>query len=216
MSASSVANRTIALSGMYQAAQCVIDLATTGDCDPFYYAQSINSLFVFDPNTTLDVFGGELKNIEGGIKGVRHFYEHKNSPNHQQMIKTLLSLIALHKQATKEPELLKVIHSRLTHIEYKQAHFSDDDSAIATSLSGLYQDTLSQLKFRIIVQGNIQHLNNRVISDKIRALLLAGFRATLLWRQVGGKRWQLVFKRGEMEKSAQFLLSQLQQQPIDK
>lgn len=211
MSASSVANRTIALSGMYQAAQCVIDLATKGECDPFFYESSIKSLFSFEPESTLDVFGGDLKNIELGIKGVRHFYDQKGTPNHQQMIKTLLSMIALHKQAAKEQDMLKVIHSRLTHIEYKQAHFSDDDNVIANSLSGLYQDTLSQLKFRIIVQGNIQHLNNKVISDKIRALLLAGFRATLLWRQVGGTRWQLVFKRSEMEKSSQALLDHIQE-----
>ncbi|MEH6454630.1 MAG: DUF489 family protein, partial [Psychromonas sp.] len=33
---------------------------------------------------------------------------------------------------------------------------------------------------------------------KIRALLLAGVRAAVLWRQIGGKRRQLIFSRKAM------------------
>jgi high frequency lysogenization protein len=41
---------------------------------------------------------------------------------------------------------------------------------------------------------------------KIRALLLAGIRAALLWRQAGGDRWKLIFSRSAMQKEAQQLL----------
>ena len=32
-------------------------------------------------------------------------------------------------------------------------------------------------------------------ADLIRALLLAGIRSAFLWRQLGGRRWKLLFRR---------------------
>ena len=36
---------------------------------------------------------------------------------------------------------------------------------------------------------------------EIRALLLAAVRATVLWRQLGGTQWDLLFSRGRMLES---------------
>ncbi|HKM37225.1 MAG TPA: DUF489 family protein, partial [Thiopseudomonas sp.] len=33
---------------------------------------------------------------------------------------------------------------------------------------------------------------------KVRALLFAGIRSARLWRQLGGRRWHLLTKRGAM------------------
>ena len=38
--------------------------------------------------------------------------------------------------------------------------------------------------------------------ERIRALLLAGIRAVILWRQVGGRRRYLIFRRKEILKYA--------------
>ena len=35
-------------------------------------------------------------------------------------------------------------------------------------------------------------------SNKIRSLLLAGIRSAMLWRQCGGKRWQILLGRKRM------------------
>jgi len=40
-------------------------------------------------------------------------------------------------------------------------------------------------------------------------LLLAGIRATLLWRQCGGSRWKLLFFRKKIQDEAKFLLTQI-------
>ena len=63
------------------------------------------------------------------------------------------------------------------------------------SLADLYKQTLSQLSFRIRVTGNPTYLQNAATADKVRAILLSGIRAAILWRQVGGRRWQLLFSR---------------------
>ncbi|MDF9756244.1 CII-binding regulator of phage lambda lysogenization HflD [Pseudomonas hunanensis] len=62
----------------------------------------------------------------------------------------------------------------------------------------MYQDTLSTLRQRIQVHGDMRFLQQASNASKIRALLLAGIRAARLWRQLGGHRWQLVFSRRKL------------------
>ena len=204
-------DRVLALAGIAQAAECVAQLSQKGTCDEAAFNHAIQSLFEFSPEATLDVYGGKIENLEAGLKSLANLYNPQHAKTHP-VTKYLLSLIALESQVKKHPEMLDVIHSRLMHIEKKREHFSSGDHDIANSLSGLYQDTLSQLKFRIIVTGNIQHLNTQAISDKIRALLLAGFRSAMLWRQLGGKKWHLIFKRSEIDRLSSQLIKQIQTQ----
>jgi high frequency lysogenization protein len=69
------------------------------------------------------------------------------------------------------------------------------DDFIFQSFADLYQQWLSSLQPRIIVRGVPQHLQNASNLCKIRTLLLAGVRGTMLWQQLGGRRWHLFFKR---------------------
>src|SRR5690554_7975531 len=45
------------------------------------------------------------------------------------------------------------------------------------ALGGAYQDTLSTLRLRIQVHGDMRHLQQPDIANRIRALLLAGIRS---------------------------------------
>lgn len=44
----------------------------------------------------------------------------------------------------------------------------------------------------------MRHLQDSRNADKVRALLLAGIRSAMLWRQLGGRRWQLLFSRRKL------------------
>ncbi len=46
-----------------------------------------------------------------------------------------------------------------------------------------------------MVKGEEKFLSQTNNANKIRALLLSGIRSAVLWRQVGGNRWQLLLKR---------------------
>jgi len=74
-------------------------------------------------------------------------------------------------------------------------------ASVVANLAGLYQETLSTFKFRIQVGGDPRLLQNTENAAKIRALLLAGIRAAMLWRQVGGRRWHLLFFRSRLRPS---------------
>ena len=59
-----------------------------------------------------------------------------------------------------------------------------------------------------MVNGSQVHLNNPENANRIRALLLAGIRAAILWRQSGGSRWKLLVQRNALLREARSLLAQ--------
>jgi high frequency lysogenization protein len=50
--------------------------------------------------------------------------------------------------------------------------------------------------------------------EKVRALLLAGIRAAVLWRQVGGSRLQILFSRAKIKAAAEKILQQIEHNQI--
>ena len=73
---------------------------------------------------------------------------------------------------------------------------------IFEQLATLYQVTISKLPYRIQVQGKKENLRNERVTNRIRALLLGGLRSAVLWYQLGGRRWRLVFYRKRVHETA--------------
>jgi high frequency lysogenization protein len=69
---------------------------------------------------------------------------------------------------------------------------------VIAELARLYADTISNLRPRVMVQGNPHYLGQAGVVAEIRALLLAALRSAVLWRQMGGSLWDFVFRRREM------------------
>ncbi len=203
-------NEVIALAALMQAAELVIDIAENGRCDSFYSEALLNSLFVFNPTSTLDVYGNKLQQLELGLATLAKLSNPEDSKRFSQVTRYAISLMALEKQLSKEPDMLDVMRSRLNHIDFNQRHFIEDSDygPIKSSLSGIYQDTISTLKFRIQVKGNMELLTQTHNADHIRALLFSGIRAAMLWRQLGCSRWQLIFKRKKIEQESAFLIQE--------
>jgi len=85
------------------------------------------------------------------------------------------------------------------------------DDGVFEALAYGYQQTLSQLKPRVMVSGEQRYLSEQRNSDRIRALLLAGVRSALLWRQAGGVRWKLLFVRSSLQREARRLRESIAQ-----
>ena len=69
---------------------------------------------------------------------------------------------------------------------------------VLAALGGLYADTISHLRPRIMVQGNPHYLGQAGVVSEIRALLLAAVRSAMLWRQLGGSQWHFLLARRAM------------------
>jgi len=76
----------------------------------------------------------------------------------------------------------------------------------AERIAGLYSKTISTISPRIVVNGRPQHLQVQRTVNWIRALLFSGLRSAVLWRQLGGGRFSLMFGRKKMLEQAQTLL----------
>jgi Uncharacterized protein involved in purine metabolism len=84
----------------------------------------------------------------------------------------------------------------------------DHEAAIIEVLAATYSKTISQLQPRVIIAGQPFHLKNSEVTKQIRAALLAGIRSAILWKQVGGSHFQLLFKRKAYIQEAEQLLKE--------
>jgi len=186
--------QTLALAGVFQVALLVNDLATRGLVDQQTFATSINSVLVTDPETTADIYGGELANLRAGANTLRKVLL-KDSSINPSVLRYAMAILILNTKLAKNPQMLTAIGQRLDAVKSQAMHFNPTHENVLAALAGLYQDTLSTLSFRIQVQGDPTILQQTGNADKIRALLLAGIRSAMLWSQSGGKRWKLLFSR---------------------
>lgn len=186
--------QTLALAGVFQAAQLVHDLATRGLVDQHTFASSIGSILITDPETTADIYGGDFFNLRTGATTLRKVLL-KDSSIAPQVLHYAMGILVLNTKLAKNQPMLTAIGQRLDTVKSQAMHFNPTHENVLAALAGLYQDTLSTLSYRIQVKGNPTILQQTGNADKVRSLLLAGIRSAMLWSQSGGKRWKLLFSR---------------------
>lgn len=208
MTTKSIRSQTIAIAGILQSVYLVDQIARTGEYPPESFNPSINSLFEFDASSVEAVFGG-LHGVKLGLNIINDVFGGDSKPHNKTAIRYALGLLLLEKKLSRDEKLMATIHQRLEHTAMKAEHFTNNVSSTASSIAAIYQDTVSTFKYRIQVNGNMQQLQNPTNADNIRALLLAGIRSTVMWRQTGGRRWHLVLRRTVILSTARNLLQDL-------
>ncbi|MGE8360222.1 high frequency lysogenization protein HflD [Pseudomonas sp.] len=203
---SPIQEQLIALGAVFESAVLVDKLARTGQIGEPAVACMLGSLLVRDPQSTLDVYGGDDLNLRDGYKALASALERDPTSLQRDPLRYALALLALERQLAKRDDLLQLMGSRLDQIQQQVEHFGLVHDNVVASCGALYQDTISTFRQRIQVQGDMRHLQQPDNAAKIRALLLAGIRSARLWRQLGGHRWQLVFGRGKLLKELYPLL----------
>lgn len=188
----------IALGAVFEAAALVDKIARTGQSSEAPLACLLGSLLVRDPQSTLEVYGGDDFNLRDGYRALVGALERDPSSLQREPLRYALSLIGLERQLAKRDDMLSTIGKRLDQVAQQVQHFGLTHENVIASCAGLYQDTLSTFRQRIQVHGDMRNLQQPSNAAKIRALLLTGIRSARLWRQLGGNRWQLVFSRKKM------------------
>lgn len=198
--------QTIALAGVYQAAALVDNLARTGQADSAAMEKSLYSIFQTDADSTIEIFSGL-----GGIRyGLQQLQQQLKSPAREQIGTTRygISVLLLSGKLLKNPGKLQKISEGIQAASTKLDLYDYSHSNQVAALADIYSSTISDLPPRIMVKGEPLHLQNPETQNRVRALLLAGIRAAILWRQLGGSRLQLLFKRKLLVKTAKQLLNQ--------
>lgn len=205
MSDPKLAERAMALAAIAQAASAVDQLARSGYLHTDSLATAVHSLFEQHPPDTAAVFGGAHKVAPGARLLVELLRAQVPNDRQQPMLNYCLALLHLQKQLARRPRMLQDIDQRLQQARLARDHFGPTHDSVIANLAGIYTSTLSTLSFRIHVVGEYQYLQQQRAAEQIRVLLFAGVRAALLWRQLGGSRWQLLWERKRLLEAAQRL-----------
>ncbi len=196
--------QTIALAGVYQAAALVDSLARSGQADSDAMEKSLYSIVQTNADSTIEIFSG----LDGVRYGLQKLQQQLSSPAREQLGTTRysISLLLLSGKLLKDSEKLKQISERIMTAAEKLDLYDYLHSNQIAALADIYSSTISDLSPRIMVKGDPLHLQNPETQNRVRALLLAGIRAAILWRQLGGSRIQLLFKRKLLVNTANQLL----------
>ncbi|MEE3119165.1 high frequency lysogenization protein HflD [Marinobacter sp.] len=204
----SLDDQTLALAGVFQAANLVQQIAHNGQCSETSLETCIRSLFATNPASTLDVYGGELTDIREGLVTLASVLGQQSKQQDIEVLRYVLNLIHLESKLNRRSDMLEVIGSRIDQARHTASHFGFTHSNLISNLASVYTDTISTFRLRIQVSGNPSVLQRDENAAKVRALLLAGIRSAVLWRQTGGRRWQLIFSRRKVIERARQLAEQ--------
>lgn len=206
-------NRVLALTGVVNAAHLVKQLAWKGTVNQDEFATCIYSIFQTHAPTVPAVYG-ETRHLIPGVQELIKLLTDTKAPKDPEIARYTISLLHLERLLQKKPAMLNVIQRGIERAKNQAQHFTNTHENVIANLAGIYTDTLSTFKFRIHVSGESTHLSNHYNVNKVRATLMAGIRSAVLWRQLGGSRWQLVFGKRTLLEDANALLKTLQEQRV--
>lgn len=199
-------DRTLALGGVFQAAWLVDQVARNGKVPQPEYETIIGTLFEFSPVNTEAVFGSRFE-IRRGLQTLIEQLESREETRNLYLMRYAIGLLVLERKLAAQPAMLQKIGNDLENAGHQIRHFGLIHENVIARLADVYSHTISTLTPRIMVSGENSRLQMQDNANKVRALLLAGIRAAVLWRQCGGNRWQLFFQRKKYLQQAKNLLA---------
>ncbi len=203
--------QTLSFAAICLAAHQVQQISRGQSINEDAFSLLLNSLIEMSPSNTLAVYGGKLCNLKEALTlVVKHLGDSAdNKRKDPDFTRYVISLINLERRLTKQPKKMKLLAEQLAGSERQLQHYTIDSDTLIASFASIYSEIISPLGSRIQVSGEPSILKQIHNQHKIRALLLSGIRAAVLWRQVGGKRRTILFNRNKMVNTAKELLSEL-------
>ena len=199
-------SRTLALAGVFRAASLVDTLANEGSISEDDLRISVESIFETDPNDVIQVYGS-VDNLSIGFETMLNQLDKDSQKRNMDIARYVVSTLFLERRLMKSPDMLETLSTGVEMAARQSEHFSATHENVIANIADLYSRTISKLGPRIMVNGEQSHLETTAISNKIRTVLLSGIRSAVLWQQLGGRRWHVIFNRSKYLKTAQSFLS---------
>ena len=200
------AEQILALAGSFQSAALVQALAHGRDTDEAAQEASLNSVFLIDADNVGAVFGGAA-GVRLGLETLLHQLDRPGE--NTELARLVLGMLQLERKLARHPGLSQRLAEGIGKADRQRQHFDTLHATVSASLGDLYEQTISQLRPRILVSGDPRLLHESGRVARIRANLLAGIRAAVLWHQLGGRKWQFLLQRKRIAMLARGMLSRL-------
>ncbi|AWX16183.1 lysogenization regulator HflD [Mergibacter septicus] len=199
----------LALAGVCQVAKLVQQFAYQGTADQTALTTSLNSLLILTPDTTLSVYT-DVANLNLGLTILLEQLTGNQSSFNNEISRYWIGLLALESKLERNINAKTELAKRIQFLPNQIPLFDNNithEQALKI-LAGIYSDIISPLGTKIQVKGSIEKLKTPYIQDSIRAVLLAGIRSAVLWRQSGGSKWKLLFSRRKLIDAAKKLYTE--------
>jgi len=197
--------RTMALAGIFQATELVRQAANHGTWSGYAADTCLDSLLAIEADTVEEIYG-DASNLRLGAETLVSVLQ--GDRRHMESLGYAVSIMQLENNFRKKTKMQSQIGLELQSIttidEGLELHEIRDLQA--QKIADLYTRTISTLSPRIVINGRPQHLQVDRTVNWIRTLLFSGLRSAVLWRQMGGGRFSLMFGRKKMLEQAQTLL----------
>jgi len=204
-----LAKQTITMAAICQASVLVQKIARTGSVEEAELAIMLNSIMVTSPKNILDVYSDDIAHLKSGLKALIEQLGNQTKQKDPELTRYVVSLLGLERRLAKKKNQLSLLGDRIEQSQRQLAHYDITSETLIASLASIYSDLLSPIGTPIQIAGEPSMLKQQNNQHKIRALLLAGIRSSVLWRQVGGKRRNILFGRTKMVACAQQLLKEI-------
>ncbi|MEE8495747.1 MAG: high frequency lysogenization protein HflD [Xanthomonadales bacterium] len=200
-----VKDRTLALAGVFQATELVRQAADHGTWSGYAASSCLHSLFTLESESSQEIYGGRQK-LRLGIETLLAVLQ--GDGRYAESMRYSVGVMQIERKFRRSNHLQDQVGDRLEKISVAGAQFDqhDREDLQAHEISLLYTDTISTLSPRIVVNGKPQYLKIERTVDWVRTLLLAGLRSAVLWRQLGGSRFDLMLGRKKIMREAEALL----------
>lgn len=196
--------RVLALAGLFQASALAQQLANDGRCDDLALDASLASVFRIDAPSVVGVYG----NVSGIRLGLRTLIGQLDENGRDMAVtRMVVTIMRLERSLAHRQDLLDELQQGIVSAKRQADHFGISSPQVFSRLAELYASTLSTLRPRVMVTGNPQWLQQPALVERVRTSLLAAVRSAVLWRQVGGRQWQLLLHRRQCSMLARGLLT---------
>jgi high frequency lysogenization protein len=202
--------RTMALAGIFQAAELVRQAANHGTWSGYAAEASLQSLLAIEADSVDDIYGG-TQHLRLGAETLVAVLQ--GDRRHMESLSYAVSVMQLENRFMKNDLMQAKVGKELLKIQQMNAFQNDTEleehellDLQVEHIATLYSDTISKISPRIVVNGKPQHLQVPRTVNWIRTLLLSSVRSAVRWRQLGGGRFSLMFGRKKMLEQAQALL----------
>lgn len=196
----------MAMAGIFQSATLIEQLARSGEVNQAAFDCCIDTLFAFDADSVLQIYG-DIAGLERGLQAMVDYLGGSNVQAGKSAAYYIMAMIKLSGKLTQQQALSNQLKDELKNIHRHSTDFEMSQTTLLNNIDGLYQKTISQLHPQIIVRGDRNILSNSDNAAKVRALIFAGIRSAVLWQQLGGSKWRLIFLRKKYVECANKLLA---------
>lgn len=197
----SLRNEAMALAGVMHCTRLVRQLAHEGRVDESQFACALRPVFALDPASIEEVYGGpECRNSALGM--LRNQLGAGDGERDLEATRYAATLLHLERKLMRRDDVINTLREGLEAARGQLAHFPATHENVVARLADLYGQTVSTLKPKIMVRGEAHLLQNPTTANRVRALLLAGMRSAVLWRQCGGSRLRLILGRSRLLEAA--------------